>query len=126
MSKNPAINGSQEIDSFSCIFEMQKQFQERVVGGVPDESIEWFSYHIQAMVEELGEVLKADKRWKTFRNSAYDKQNKLEEMADVFITAINLALFSGFDSKLILEKIKSKIQENNCRLDREDDNGSNS
>ena len=47
---------------------------------VPSDNVDWFSYHIQAMVEELGEVMKADKRWKAHRNDRYMPKEKLDEL----------------------------------------------
>ena len=39
------------------------------------------------MTEEMGEVLASDKRWKTHRKERYVREEKLDELADVFITA---------------------------------------
>lgn len=102
-------------------FKEQLKFQYKVTKeNLPVDSTYWCSYHTQAMMEELGEFLKADKRWKTIRNSHYDPENKLEELSDVFITAMNLAIFSGFTYEQVLEKITSKIDENNERLELEE------
>ena len=68
------------------------------------------------MVEELGEVVKADKRWKTHRNERYLVEEKLDEIADVFITAMNIAIHSGFSSDDIEKAIMDKIQTNYERL----------
>ena len=84
--------------------------------ATPTDDVKWFQYHITAMNEELGEVLKADKRWKTHRNAFYDPENKLEELADVFVTAINLALFSGVGAEEMLNAICAKISENTKKL----------
>lgn len=95
------------------IFEMQKQFQKTVTGElVPCDSVRWFQYHMTAMTEELGEVLKADKRWKTHRNAYYDKEEKDEELVDVFITALNLVLFSDLECEPFLDSVMAKIIEN--------------
>lgn len=102
---------------FQRLFDMQAGFQKEVTGlALPADEIVWFQYHMSAMQEELGEVLKADKRWKTHRNAHYDPENKLEELADVFVTAINLALFSGFDANMIAAAIEGKIAENKRKL----------
>ena len=109
------------------IFKQQIDFQKKVSGlDTPVDSQLWFSYHMQAMTEELGEVLKSDKRWKTHRNAFYDKENKLEELADVFITTINLSLFSGFTADDIANAIHQKIQNNNIKFDRSLEDDSNS
>ena len=64
------------------------------------------------MVEELGEVMKADKRWKTHRNHRYEPDEKLDEIADVFITAMNISIHSGFTAEDIEKAISNKIKEN--------------
>lgn len=97
---------------FEGIFELQAKFQELVEGDHPHDDPSKFEYHIAAMVEELGEVLKADKRWKTHRNAAHNVEEKLDEIADVFITAINLALWSGFTIDEVIRALNNKIDEN--------------
>lgn len=99
----------------------QLEFQGLIVGELtfdtlPADNKEWFVYHTAAMVEELGELLKADKRWKTHRNTRYQRDEKLDELADVFITAINLGIFSGFDATEITEAISRKIAQNTVRI----------
>lgn len=74
------------------------------------------SYHIQQLISEIGEVLEADKRWKNFRNDAYDKDAKLDEIADCFIVLMNIAMFSGFDSVDIYDAICNKIEEVSIRI----------
>lgn len=74
------------------------------------------SYHIQQLVSEIGEVLEADKRWKNFRNNAYDKDAKLDEIADCFIVLMNIAMFSGFDSVDIYDAVCNKIEEVSIRI----------
>lgn len=74
------------------------------------------SYHIQQLVSEIGEVLEADKRWKNFRNDAYDKDAKLDEIADCFIVLMNIAMFSGFDSADIYDAVCNKIEEVSIRI----------
>ena len=60
--------------------------------------------------------MKADKRWKTHRNHRYEPEEKLDEIADVFITAMNIAIHSGFSDEDIEEAISNKISENYARL----------
>ena len=68
------------------------------------------------MVEELGEVMKADKRWKTHRNDRFEFDEKLDEIADVFITVMNIAIFSGISGDQLVNEIVAKIQENTLKL----------
>lgn len=107
--------------TFKEMYERQEEFQKKVLkskndnSNVPADNLDWFSYHVQAMVEELGEVMKADKRWKTHRNERYEKQEKLDELADVFITAMNISMHSGFSAEDVLNAIINKIEENENR-----------
>ena len=111
MTMNGKIN-------FSDLYEKQKEFQKIVLakrhGCQPEdvkieEDLEWFKYHCLAMVEEMGEVVKADKRWKTHRNERYVIDEKLDEIADVFITTMNIAMFSGFDGDDLANAIQQKL-----------------
>lgn len=77
---------------------------------VPIDDPALSSYHIQQLISEIGEVLDADKRWKNFRNKKYDKEAKLEEIADCFIVLMNIAMFSGFDSDQMVEAIIKKLE----------------
>lgn len=113
-------------DSFSDIFDKQKNFQLCILknkydseNDIPTDSVKWFSYHTLAMVEELGEVLKSDKRWKTHRNERYVKEEKLDELSDVFITFMNMCMYSGFSSDEIFEATKNKIKTNFSRFNLE-------
>lgn len=118
MMKTGKINKELTTSSFQLLYGLQQVFQHTVTGlEVPVDNVNWFQYHMTAMTEELGEVLKADKRWKTHRNVFYDPANKLEELADVFVTAMNLAIFSGFDADQMLEAISAKLSENIKKLE---------
>ena len=109
------------IKSFAESFKSQISFQEKITGlKCPADNLKQFSYHIQAMVEELGEVMKADKRWKTHRNERFVPDEKLDEIADVFITAMNIAIHSGYTSDDIEDAISKKIKENQLRLLKEE------
>lgn len=84
------------------------------VGGVidaelPMDSVSLSSYHIQQLVSEVGEILTADKRWKSHRQDNYNSQDKLEEIADCFIVAMNIAMFSGFDGEDVTKAIIDKL-----------------
>lgn len=105
--------GAKMMNSIADAFEAQKEFQHMVTGiSLPSDDVKWFAYHTNAMVEELGEILKADKRWKTHRNSYYSEEEKLEEIADAFITLMNIALFSGFDYCKTAQAVLLKIKQN--------------
>lgn len=118
-------NMEQSPVTFPEVYFNQIKFQEEIIkkyqthlsnGMLPSDNPELFQYHMTAMVEELGEVLKADKRWKTHRNDAFDPENKIEEIADVFITLMNVCIFSGYGSSIILDRVNKKIRENLDRM----------
>lgn len=110
-------------NGFKASYDNQIHFQEKITGATcPGDNLSQFSYHIQAMVEELGEVMKADKRWKTHRNERYEVSEKLDEIADVFITAMNIAIHSGFTADDIEGAIANKIKENYERLRAKEEN----
>ena len=109
---------SGKTNTFKESFANQVSFQKLVTGAqCPGDNLEQFSYHIQAMVEEMGEVMKADKRWKTHRNTRFEPEEKLDEIADVFITAMNIAIHSGYSSSQVSEAIITKIKNNRKRLE---------
>ena len=86
---------------------------------VPIDDIKLASYHIQQLMSEIGEVLDADKRWKNFRNDKYDKDAKLEELADCFIVLMNVAMFSGFDGFQMQDAIVKKLNVFSERIEKE-------
>lgn len=117
--------------SFKQLFSEQIEFQNAVLNKcdsqnedlvLPVDSVYWFKYHCLAMLEEMGEVLKADKRWKSHRNSRFEPEEKLDELADVFITTMNLCIFSGFTPEQVEQAVKNKIDENFERLENENHN----
>lgn len=76
---------------------------------VPVDDIKLASYHVQQLMSEIGEVLDADKRWKNFRNNKYDRDAKVEELADCFIVLMNIAMFSGVDAEEFVDAINQKL-----------------
>lgn len=106
------------MNNFHDAYLVQSKFQHEVTGATcPSDNLDAFSYHVQAMVEEMGEVMKADKRWKTHRNERYEPEEKLDEIADVFITAMNLAIHSGFSVEQVEKAISGKIHKNCIRFE---------
>lgn len=113
-------NNKIESATIKDIYEMQAQNQmimlSRGMYGkerlniLPIDDVQLCSYHIQQLMSEVGEVLDADKRWKNFRNEKYDKEAKAEEIADCFIVLLNIAMFSGVDSKQLDDMICNKIK----------------
>lgn len=122
------MNGKTKMnDTFKEIFEKQTQNQMRMIskgmydedveaGDLPCDNIKLVSYHVLQLMSELGEVLDADKRWKNFRNKKYDKEAKLEEIADCFIVLMNIAMFSGFNGSDVENAVNAKIEEVKNRI----------
>ncbi len=84
---------------------------------LPIDDPKLFSYHVQQLMSEIGELLDADKRWKNFRNGKYDKDSKLEEIADCFIVLVNICLFSDVSHIELINKVIDKIKEVRKRVD---------
>ena len=122
-----------ENNSFDALFDSQAENQrmmfERGMYGfvdnpevdgkyteLPIDEPKLASYHIQQLVSEIGEVLDADKRWKNFRNDFYNRDAKLEELADCFIVLMNISMFSGFSADEVYNAISSKIVEVGIRI----------
>ena len=106
-------------------YDEQVKFQKEVVNkygynvdvkNIPEDNIEVAKYHMLALLEEAGELVKSDKRWKNYRNTYYDKQNKLEELSDCIITLFNVAMFSGISGKELAEALEAKMNENYNRI----------
>lgn len=120
---------SNSLPVLSDLFELQRLNQSTMLRSgmydgfksvntscVPADDPKLMSYHIQQLMSEIGEVLEADKRWKNFRNRKYDKEAKLEEIADCFIVLMNIAMFSGFSGDELSDAIVKKLNEVQARL----------
>lgn len=122
-------NNKIESATIKDIYEMQAQNQmimlSRGMYGkerlniLPIDDVRLCSYHIQQLMSEVGEVLDADKRWKNFRNEKYDKEAKAEEIADCFIVLLNIAMFSGIDSKQLDDMVCNKIKKVKERIEKD-------
>ena len=117
--------------SLSFLFEKQLTNQKLLINkglyegfgsvnldNIPVDDPKLMSYHIQQLVSEIGEILEADKRWKNFRNGKYNRESKLDEIADCFIVLFNVAMFSGFNAEDIYNAINCKIDEVNDRINK--------
>lgn len=95
------------------------RFKDALTKCVPVDDVGLASYHIQQLMSEIGEVLDADKRWKSHRNDKYDRNEKLDELADCFIVLMNVAMFSGFDADEFAAAIVDKLGIVSDRLSKE-------
>lgn len=92
-----------------------------VVGDkLPKDDISLFSYHVQQLQSEIGELLQSDKRWKNFRKDLPDLENKKEEIADCFIVLMNIAIFSGLGCEELYNAIVGKMLEVKSRIEKEE------
>lgn len=113
---------------FNDLYDDQVKIQSRMADNgmydgidrdlvIPQDIPSLASYHVQQLVSEIGEVLEADKRWKNFRNDKYDRDAKLDEIADCFIVLMNISMFSGFSADDVANAIHLKQQKVNRRID---------
>ena len=112
------MNGKQ----LQSIYSNQVLFQECLMNDglkLPRDNAEEYQRSVTLIVEELGELLKTDKRWKSIRKDTYDREEKLNEYADVFICVLNLAIHSGFKLDEITDSVCKKIGINFERLAKE-------
>lgn len=93
------------------------RFKDETTMTVPIDDVGLASYHVQQLMSEIGEVLEADKRWKSHRNDKNDKDGKLEELADCFIVLMNMVMFSGFDGNDLEEAIEKKLKKVSDRFE---------
>ena len=80
--------------------------EDEIIGGI---------YGIRNTVNDkiyIGLSSDIYKRWKTHRNENFNQEEKVDELADVFITAMNLAIYSGLSGQDVYDAIKRKIKEN--------------
>jgi NTP pyrophosphatase (non-canonical NTP hydrolase) len=115
-------------NTFKAVYDEQVAYQNEIVqrsiytgfennvGNIPGDYPKLFTYHIQHLMSEIGEVLASDKRWKTFRNAKYNRDSKKQEIADCFIVLMNIAIFSGISAEELEEAICNKIKNNYRRI----------
>lgn len=99
--------------SLDKMFLLQQAYQKLALDkDAPVDSVQDFHYSMSALVCEIGEVLQADKRWKTMRNEEYNKEAKLEELIDCFAFLINACIFSGFSAVDVRNAFWKKVKKN--------------
>lgn len=117
LTTNIDVELPSETNDMERAFEAQKMFQRRLTGlDEVEDDPEKFSQQIVQLVEELGELLQADKRWREYRGDKFNEVEKEKELADVFIVAMNLAIFSGVSYEKLVGAIKEKISINFERI----------
>lgn len=119
--------------NFADFYNRQLDFQKKICSNIgygdakistlPDDNVEIAKYHLLALTEEVGELVKSDKRWKNYRNNHYDKDNKLEELSDCFITLFNIAIYSDISANELKEALTNKMNKNFARIANENGGG---
>lgn len=107
--------------SFSRLYRKQIEYQKQINNcELPIDDIEGYKCHVLGLMQELGEVLKADERYanKPYRELRFDKKQKKEELADCFIELMNMVIYSGINSIDMEMAIYDKIIENENRIGR--------
>lgn len=116
------------MSKFENFYQRQIEFQTEMckkkpyefeVNNIPEDNVKGFSFHIQQLISEIGEVLASDKRWKNFRNAHFDFEEKKKEIADCFIVLMNIAIFSGISAEELESTIAGKIEENFIRINKQ-------
>lgn len=106
-----------ECPTLGTLYIIQKEFQQTLgFTNVPCDSAQLMSESLLGLISEVGEVLQADQRWKkNGRNVKYDRENKVEEIADCFIFLLNACIYSDISSFEISNAIERKILKNTER-----------
>lgn len=107
---------------FKDMYQMQVDFQNTLVEDgyaglaenitLPADDINIFKYSVLHLISELGEVLEADKRWKTSRNIKFVEGDKKKELIDCLIIVFNMLISSGMQADEIVALYRQKVKEN--------------
>lgn len=81
---------------------------------------QWYGAMTNAIIE-IGEALAEDTRWKKIINNNnkiphVNRDNVVEETADVFIYLLNACIFYGIDVTELLNAVENKQNKNIARL----------
>ena len=107
--------------SINEIFKVQKDLQNSIGLGVGKENIvQWYN-SLTAATLEIGEALSEDTRWKVLINGntkepKVNRENVIEETADIFIYLINACIFYDISVKELINAIDIKQDKNLRRL----------
>lgn len=110
---------SNQIPALSELFQKQLEFQQLIkqdkFEGYVDDPEE-MSKSILGLICEAGEVLQADQRWKSNgRNTYFDRDEKIVEIADCFIFLLNVCIYSDVTAFDIANAVDEKININRQR-----------
>ena len=108
-------------NKLQTIFKVQSKLQQDLGHAVGSENIiQWYN-SLTAAVLEIGETLQEDTRWKLLINANrkaphIDRDNVVEETADVFIYLVNACIFYNITADELLDTISCKQEKNIKRL----------
>lgn len=110
---------SNQVPALSELFQKQLEFQQLIkkdkFEGYVDDPEE-MSKSILGLICEAGEVLQADQRWKSNgRNTYFDRDEKIVEIADCFIFLLNVCIYSDVTAFDIANAVDEKININRQR-----------
>ena len=110
---------SNQVPALSELFQKQLEFQQLIkqdkFEGYVDDPEE-MSKSILGLIGESGEVLQADQRWKSNgRNTYFDREEKIAEIADCFIFLLNVCIYSDVTAFDIANAVDDKININRKR-----------
>lgn len=103
------------------IFHRQKQLQEHLgLGAGAENVVQWYN-SLTAAILEIGEALAEDTRWKVLINGntkkpVVNRNNVIEETADVFIYLLNACIFYNISIDELLQTVLEKQTRNIRRL----------
>ena len=100
--------------TFSRLYKKQIAFQHLLGNkNIPRDDPQVMSQHLFGLVGEVGEVAQADQRWKTNgRNTHYNREEKLEEIADCLIYLLNVCIYSDISAEELQLAAYKKLVKN--------------
>lgn len=107
--------------TLKTIFKKQKELESSLGLGVGEENISQWYNSLTAATLEIGEALAEDTRWKIIINGntkkpVINRNNVIEETADVFIYLINSCIFYNISLNELMNAISEKQEKNIRRL----------
>lgn len=111
------------IDKLEYIFECQRDLQAKLLGvKLPADNPRLIAPYALGIVSEIGEVLQADKRWKTEMSRTggdenyHNSEEVLGELTDCMLYFVNLVLACNIDQDKLFESfisVQNKVRRRN-------------
>lgn len=102
------------------LYKYQKNLQHKLY-NFEDEDLAKMYGSATAAIIEIGEMLQTDTRWKALitgskKEPVYNKEDFLEEYADVIIYLINVLVYANIDIEDVYVAINNKLLVNKKRF----------